>query len=359
MWPKLSFLKNLCPQLSAVLGRGMGSSLSWEQASECGWMMVVLHRIHSSPHAGHPGKNTTLLQAWMLYYWPTMRIDIINYIDKCLSWAENHDSVARPVPIKSYPMPTEPWETIAIDLLKLPLTTEGHKYLLVCIDHFSRFCILVPFKDKTATSVASALIDEVFCKFNMPKTILSDNGTEFNNSVLDAICKEYGITKTNIIAYHPASNGLVERQNRKIIQHLRTLVANIATLHLHRTPIFTTPLNEISLNERGIVHLTPSLRGVWLYWGFITVPICAILRVWSYDTVAWKVNNGRSGTQISLFGQPFWLSLLLTWRHHNTEDGWAATTSHIAALCCATISWKPVLSFLGLASCTHKCTPAC
>ncbi len=95
----------------------------------------------------------------MLYYWPTMQVDIINYIDKCQSCAENHGFVARPVPIKSYPIPTEPWETIAIDLLKLLLTTEGHKYLLVCMDHFSRFCILVPLKDKTATSVASALID--------------------------------------------------------------------------------------------------------------------------------------------------------------------------------------------------------
>ncbi len=144
-----------------------------------------------------------------------MRVDIINYIDKCHSCAENHGSVARSVPIKSYPIPTEPWETIATDLLKLPLTTEGHKYVLMCIDHFSRFCILVPLRDKTATSVASALIDEVFCKFNTPKTILSDNGIEFNNTVLEEICKAYDISKTNIIVYHPASNGLVERQNRK------------------------------------------------------------------------------------------------------------------------------------------------
>ncbi len=33
---------------------------------------------------------------------------------------------------------------------------------------------------------------------------------EFNNKVLDEICKAYEISKTNIIAYHPASNGLVE-----------------------------------------------------------------------------------------------------------------------------------------------------
>ncbi len=63
------------------------------------------------------------------------------------------------------------------------------------------------------------MIDEVFYKFNIPKRLLSDNGTEFYNQILEPICKEYGTTKTNIMVYHPASNGLVERQNRKIIQH--------------------------------------------------------------------------------------------------------------------------------------------
>ncbi len=87
----------------------------------------------------------------MLYYWPTMRIDNIKYIDNCHSCAGGDGIVARPVPIQSYPIPSEPWDTIAIDLLKLPLTIEGHKYLLVTIDHFSRFCILVSLKDKHAT----------------------------------------------------------------------------------------------------------------------------------------------------------------------------------------------------------------
>ncbi len=69
---------------------------------------IILYRIHSSPHAGHPGKNRTLLQARMFYYWPTMRLDILNYIDKCQTCAENHGSEARLVPIKIYPIPTEP-----------------------------------------------------------------------------------------------------------------------------------------------------------------------------------------------------------------------------------------------------------
>ncbi len=111
---------------------------------------TILHRIHASPHAGHTGRHRTLLQACMLYYWPRMRMDIIKYIENCTTCAENLGSVSRPVPIQSYPIPNEPWETIVVDLLTLPMTTKGHRYLLVAINHFSRFSILVPLKKKTS-----------------------------------------------------------------------------------------------------------------------------------------------------------------------------------------------------------------
>ncbi len=107
----------------------------------------ILYRLHSSPHAGHPGKTRTLLHTRILYYWPLLCLDIIAYIVKCRSCAENYGSVCRPVPIRSYPNPTAPWDTVAIDLLKLPMTAEGHTYLLVTIDHFSRFCVLSPIKN--------------------------------------------------------------------------------------------------------------------------------------------------------------------------------------------------------------------
>ncbi len=212
---------------------------------------VILHQIHSSPHAGHPGKNRTLLQARLLYYWPKMRLDIIKYIDNCNSCAENHGSVAKPVPIRNYPIPSQPWDTLAIDLLQLPLTTEGHKYLLVTIDHFSRFTILSPLKDKQATTVARALIDDVFCKYNTPKVLLSDNGTEFNNQILDAICRDYGITKANVLPYKPNSNGLVERSNRKILSCLRTLVGDISSSLTYGTSTLTAYLGT---RYRGPTH---------------------------------------------------------------------------------------------------------
>ncbi len=116
--------------------------------------------------------------------------------------------------------------------------------LLVAIDHVSRFSVLVPLKDKQAKSVARALIDEVFCKYNTAKVLLSDNETELNNQILDAICAEYAIKKCNVMTYHPSSNGMVERQNRKIIQHIRTLVGDVSSTWHEWMPQVMASLNS-------------------------------------------------------------------------------------------------------------------
>ncbi len=72
--------------------------------------------------------------------------------------------------------------------------------------------------------MAHAFITHVICPFTTPSVILSDNGTEFKNKVLEAICRQYGIKQTFTTTYHPASNGLVERTNRKILEILRHAV---------------------------------------------------------------------------------------------------------------------------------------
>ncbi len=78
------------------------------------------------------------------------------------------------------------------------MTKKGHHYLLVAIDHFSRFSILKPLKDKTAKSIIDALTDEEFCKFTPPKVLISHNGSELNNQILNEVCSEIQINKCNV-----------------------------------------------------------------------------------------------------------------------------------------------------------------
>ena len=177
-----------------------------------------------------------------------MRLDIHEHIDVCQSCAEHNPIPLRKAPILSYPVPRAPWDAVAIDILKLPLTESGNEYLLVIMDHFSRFCILVPLPDKSAKTVARAIVDELICKFGSPKSLLSDNGGEFNNAILEEICGNFNIKKCNITPYHPASNGLVERQNRKVLNSLRHMITPTSHSWDKSMPMVASTLNS-SINK--------------------------------------------------------------------------------------------------------------
>ncbi len=97
----------------------------------------------------------------------------------------------------------------------------------MCVDHLSRYVVLASLKDKTAAAVAHALITNLFCPYSTLRVLLSDNGTEFRNALLEEICKQFNIKQTFTVTYHSASNGLVERANRKILDALRPVVGGL------------------------------------------------------------------------------------------------------------------------------------
>lgn len=184
----------------------------------------VLVLEHDSPQAGHPGVERCLLQARRRFYWPTMRSDTKAHIQRCLSCAQHKGSTGPSAPMLSYLTPAKPWDTVGTDTLKLPRSNSGMEYLLVCVDHFSRYVVLAPLPDKSAFSVARALVRHLFHPFTTPKVLLSDNGTEFQNEMASEICSQFNTAQTYVVAHHPASNGLVERANRKILEALRHVV---------------------------------------------------------------------------------------------------------------------------------------
>ncbi len=178
--------------------------------------------------ADHSGVDRTIRLALSRYWWPTLRRDITQHITKCISCARHKSHPASPVPMLVYPIPERPWDTVGTDLLKLPRATSGYQYSFVCFDHFSRYVILASLHDKSAPSVAHALVTCVSNPYTAPKVILPDNGTESKNELIAQLCAHFNIRQSFIVAHHPASNGLVERTNRKILKALRYVTNGVS-----------------------------------------------------------------------------------------------------------------------------------
>ena len=118
-----------------------------------------------------------------------------------------------------------PMERICIDTIG-PINEEGqddqYNYILVIIDAFSRFVRLYPVKDTTAKSALAALIDWV-CTFGCPSAIVSDNGTQFVNNLIKEFFEVSQIEHALINAYNSEENGLVERANKEVNRHVRSM----------------------------------------------------------------------------------------------------------------------------------------
>ncbi len=57
--------------------------------------------------------------------------------------------------------------------------------------------------------------------------MLSENGAEFRNALLEEISKQFGVKQCFTVTYHSSSNGLVERAKRKILEVLRPVVGEL------------------------------------------------------------------------------------------------------------------------------------
>ena len=107
--------------------------------------------------------------------------------------------------------PDRPFDKIAIDLLtECETSTSGNKHILTIIDHLTKWPVAYLIPDKSADTIVSTFINEYLPVHMCPQYILSDNGTEFKNSLMDQVLHQLGIDRICSALYHPQINGKLE-----------------------------------------------------------------------------------------------------------------------------------------------------
>jgi len=119
-----------------------------------------------------------------------------------------------------------PYERWYIDLSgPHPRSDRGHVYILTCIDTFTKWAEAFPLRNKEAESVAKVLVEQVFCRFGTPNSVLGDRGREVDGNIMRNSCRMLGVDKLRRTPYKPSSNQ-VERLHRSINSVLGKTVAN-------------------------------------------------------------------------------------------------------------------------------------
>ena len=180
--------------------------------------------VHNSV-MGHRGISLTesLLRERGLE-WDTMTDDVKTFIATCAVCQKVRLGQGSAAAALATIAVTEPFEEIAIDTIgPLPADAYGNEFIIVVIDCFSRFVELRAAREVTALEAAKALLD-VFGRYGAPRRLRSDNGSQFTAAIIDNFLNLVGVGRYLTVPYRPESNGLLERANREVGRHLRSLV---------------------------------------------------------------------------------------------------------------------------------------
>lgn len=149
------------------------------------------------------------------YWWDGMRRDIRGCVmcNSCATGRAVHPPLT-PIPVGG------PFDRIGVDVIQFPCSRAGNQYAVVFVDYLTKWPEVYAVPDQTAATIANLLVSEIVSRHGVPAEILSDRGRAFLSSLLKEVQQLLGFHKTNTTAYHPQTNGLVERFNRTLTSML-------------------------------------------------------------------------------------------------------------------------------------------
>src|SRR5260221_5392681 len=187
-----------------------------------------------------------------LYYWPGMVSEVKRQVEKCQICQECKKSYQQRIGyMVGKELPNQRIAKWSMDLMgDYHRTNHGNKYILVMVELATRFCVIVPLKDKKGTHVANAIREHLIGVFGPPETILSDNGSEFKNSTVAELLESYGTRQQFISRHHPQAN-VTERRNRDIKSQLRVIRKERGCQWDDYLPLITLRLNMLQNRSLG------------------------------------------------------------------------------------------------------------
>ena len=218
----------------------------------------VLRGVHDE--AGHQGQKRTLYLCRQRFYWQGMEGDVKQYVKCCRRCviSKSPEPEAR-APLESITT-SRPLELVCIDFWLAEDSSNKSLDVLVVTDHFTKLSNAYLCPNQSAKAVANQLWNSFFCVYGFPERIHSDQGANFESSLIAEMLLAAGVHKSHTTPYHPMGNGAVERFNRTLGNMIRALPPKAK----HRWPQL---LRSLTFAYNATVHETTGFAPFQLMFG--------------------------------------------------------------------------------------------
>ena len=186
---------------------------------------AILKALHADATGGHLGKEKLVGKLRERYYWYGMLTDAEKYCDDCVDCQRR--KAANPLPVA----PMEPigvenaFDLVSMDICgPYPNSNDGNKYVLVITEYLTKWVECYAMANQEAVTVAQKF-EDYLARHGTPRSLLTDQGRNFESALLQEICRRYGIEKRSTSPYHPQCNGQTERFNRTMNEMLSQYVS--------------------------------------------------------------------------------------------------------------------------------------
>ncbi|XP_069186506.1 uncharacterized protein [Procambarus clarkii] len=234
----------------------------YPQSTEVGEQIVVpavfrsklLETAHADRFAGHGGVSKTFQRLAKCFYWPHMKKDVRRFCKTChtCQMAGKANQPVPKAPLCPIPSIGEPFEHLILDIVgPLPPSTSGVQYLLTILDRVSRYPEAIPFKTITAKVLVKHLLWFV-SRYGLPKTIQTDQGSNFMSHLFRQQIADLGIKQITSSAYHPESQGALERFHQTLKGMLRKFCYNRQSKWVEDLPYLLFAVRSVPNESLGI-----------------------------------------------------------------------------------------------------------
>jgi hypothetical protein len=185
---------------------------------------LILQEAHDSPYYIHPGNTKMYMDLKGRFWWSNIKRDVAEYIalrDVCNRVKAEHQKPAGL--LQPLPIPEWKWDNVGMDFITgLPRTKSGYDSIWVVVDSLTKVAHFILVKSTyTSARLAKIYMNQIVCLHGVPKSIVSDRGTQFTSHFWCQLHESLGTRLEFSTAFHPQTDGQTERVNQILEDMLR------------------------------------------------------------------------------------------------------------------------------------------